>query len=401
MTITAPAGIVAGQKWDAMIWTAPILDSRTAHPWSNNTQNFRQYPAVTGGLGTLNVTKSINVPGASILPAGLNLAAWTPPLGWSSICISPTDGGNTFSLMRLVGGGYEVHDTTAELYKGGSVTVFAQPQASEQLANVVLAADFIGSPTTLVQGAVNKGRMPPCTLDEVVANTTAKSWEAQHGVYVPFRLQTQEAGYGLVSHRPLVLSYAEDSSTYSVYYNSYGVELDGNVPGVGYARADLPTRAQPMHTVGSFFTGLQPEAVLTLDIRFFVEIAPTPSNATLMSLASPSPSFDPVALELYTRALGEMLPGCMVGENSDGTWWDRISNALRKIAPVIQQAGPYGLAASQAANFGASIGDYVQTRRQEAKKDKKAKEEKAPPPAARKVMAAASSSAGYGKPKPK
>lgn len=399
--ITAPTIMGPSGTWECMVWTAPTLDSRTAHLWTTNPQVSRQYPTnATGGLGTVNISKSVTEPGTTLMPGG-GVVPWSQPFGWSTVCFSPTDDGNTFSLMRLVGGGFEVHNTTAELYKGGSVSVFSQPQASQQLANCAIYHDFVTSPTGVTQGAINKGRLPPASVADVISNTTAKSWNADYGAYVPFRLQTQEAGYGIVTSRPLILGYAEDSSSNAIHYNAYGTEWDHNVPATGFGRSDLPVRHQPMHTVGAFFSGLLPQATLTLDIRFFVEIAPTPSNQTLLSLARPSPPFDPVALEIYTRALGYLLPGCMVNENADGDWWKSVSGALKNLAPAASAFGPYGQIASLMMDAGSRIGDSIHTVRQtnKAKKKQKKDAQTSAQPKARPTVAPPSNSPNYnGKP---
>lgn len=374
VTITAPVGIAPGEKWDCHIFTAPILESTVAHPCLSNPSAVRQQQAVTGGLGTVNVVKAVQTPGYPALLPNRAIFPFVPPDHWGMTCYSPADDGNNYSMMRLVGGGFEVKNTTASYYKSGSVTVYSQPQTSVHHSDMVCAIDYT-SPTVQHTLSVNKARLPPSTLDQAILNTNSTTWEAEHGVYVPFRLQTSEANYALGTNRPLLMAFAEDSVTYANEYAGYMSEVAANV---NDSRGDLARsmqiiRHQPLHTVGAFFTGLMPEAVLTLDIRFFVEVAPTSANPSLLSLASPSPAFDPVALELYTRALGELLPGCMVAENASGEWWSRVSNALKFIAPLLSGLGPYGKLASVAVNSGAELGDIIKAQRQARKEREKNK----------------------------
>jgi len=391
--IVAPAGISATDKWEVMIHTWPMLDTEIIHQYDNNGQRFRQFKTSNiGGAGTVTITKSKTTPGRDLFPSGIAAGiAWSQPDLWSSIGVSPTDGGNSFSLMRLIGGGFEVHDTTPELYKGGSVTVFTQPQTTNAF-HVSMVNDQIAAPTVFVRGDVIVGREPPVNLNEVILNTTARTWEGKEGAYVPFRIQPTKADYTLADPRPLVLRYSENSADYSVFYNGIGVESDSSGDGIQFS--DTPNRRQDMHMVGAYFSGLAPEAVLTLDIRFFVEIAPTPSNATLLGLASPSPEYDPVALELYTRALGTMLPGCKVKDNASGDWWRVVSSALQTAAPIVSQLGPWGAAAGSAARVISNVGDMAQQARQKKKQQKELQET-----ARKKVMAPPSPSMNYAKKK--
>lgn len=350
VVIRPPAGIVAGQTWDAHIFSAPLLTTQVARSYSYNVNRLRQYDAAAGagsaigGLGTVNVASAINT-GATpfnLLPTGLSPAAgWTAPTGWSCVSFSPADGGNSFGQMRMVSGGFEVHNTTAELYKQGNCVVYSQPNTLALTEPAVFYA-YSTAPANVLPANVLTARLPPASLQEVLLNTNAKSWEAAYGCYVPFRIQPQEANYAQATSSPLILTSSDSSLDYANYYLAYGVQCESGANQI--STTQNPIRLQAMHTVGAYFSGLGPESVLTLDLRFFVEIAPTPSNPTLLSLASPSPPFDPLALELYTQALAELLPGCMVNENASGKWWQKVKSAIDTVIPVVSTMGPYGAA---------------------------------------------------------
>jgi hypothetical protein len=145
-------------------------------------------------------------------------------------------------------------------------------------------------------------------------------------------------------------------------------------PTTYYIRADTPVRVTNHNTVGAYFTGLGPETVLTLDIRFIVEIAPTPNNQTLISLASPSAAFDPIALEMYTKAVAELPPGVMVKFNGSGKWWEIVKNVLSKASPLVANMGPYGAIASKVIDSVPKIEQTVLGLRDAAKEIKEARQ---------------------------
>lgn len=348
LVVRAPAGLAPTDNWDVHIFTMPILDTETARSITYKPNFLGQDMTTAMALGTVTVNSGIS--GSVLLP---DTTTWVAPTGFSSVARSPTDFGNSFSMMRLVGGGFEVHNNTEELHKKGSVTVYSQPQSLQ-----------IGQGAVQIEGLPDNqqvpsnwfvGRCPPQSLSQCVSNTNSRTWEAKEGCYVPFRIQADRGEYSLASSIPLVFPTVDNSADYASLYGGFCTECDvivtTGLPETRYVRSDTPVRISNTNTVGAYFTGLGPETVLTLDIRFIVEIAPTPNNQTLISLASPSAAFDPIALELYTKALAELPPGIMVKYNANGKWWETVKTVLKQVQPVVSGLGPYGAIAAKAIDY--------------------------------------------------
>lgn len=371
VTIQPPEGLLATEKWDAHIFTAPLLTKHDAAPMAAGPGGMYNEDLMTCSLGTLNafVVKS----GLPTLPNAL--PSITTPFPGRQV-LSPCDEGNTFSLMRLIGGGFEVHNDTAELYKNGSVTVYSQPSTIESDFGCVYAKDGATQLSNL--GAFNKSRMPPSTIGEATANVNSTTWSAAEGCYVPFLLDVAKLDFSQSSAIPLVMVKVDNSDNYGAY-PAWGIKTENGVPPpfidgatVGQ-RAIEPVRLAHLETSGAYFTGLSPETILTLDVRFIVEVAPTAANTTLISLATPSSEYDPDALVLYSRACRELPAGVKVNMNAAGDWWRIVSGAIKFAAPVVAKLGPYGAGIAAAASGVSAIGDAAQEMRQQRKADKNAK----------------------------
>jgi hypothetical protein len=120
-------------------------------------------------------------------------------------------------------------------------------------------------------------------------------------------------------------------------------------------------KAAALSTVGAYFTGLSEETVLTLDVRFFVELRPTPSNPTLVSLSSPTANFDREALDLYYETRQHLPVGVPVSMNEAGDWGrmaaGRISQAARVVSPMLSMISP---AAGAVVATGGALAGQVQ-----------------------------------------
>jgi len=112
---------------------------------------------------------------------------------------------------------------------------------------------------------------------------------------------------------------------------------------------------------GAFFTGLSQQTTLTINYHVYVERFPDPSNADLIVLATPSPSFDPSCLELYSKTAINLPTGTMVKNNNAGQW-------LRNVADTLQEFGVPGMplvkgAISLFEGFGSAKGSKVKTQK--------------------------------------
>jgi hypothetical protein len=133
-------------------------------------------------------------------------------------------------------------------------------------------------------------------------------------------------------------------------------------PNFGYAPSNQPAPAagqdnycydSSFHTSGAFFTGLSPQTTLQVNVKMLIEVAPGPGSA-LVTVAKPSPVYDPLALELYSRAINEMPVAVPASMNPAGEWWSGVLSTIGDVAgPALSAIGlaPVGMGVSAAAKM--------------------------------------------------
>jgi hypothetical protein len=110
----------------------------------------------------------------------------------------------------------------------------------------------------------------------------------------------------------------------------------------------------PFDVNGSIFTGLSNETTLQVTVKYYVERIPTVSDPDLLVLSRPSPQYDPMAVEIYSRAMSELPVAVAVGENPLGEWFNDVLDTVSEFAPALGSVfGPMGAAAGSTLAAGA------------------------------------------------
>ncbi len=372
-SITKPAGITG--DWDLHIFTLPVLETNFARAYSSITPISAGLNRNLANLGTIGTLNAVAVPaGSSPFPSG-NGSGFVLPTGTTFFSFSPCDNGNSYSMGRLIGGGIEAHNDTAPLYRKGSVTTYSCPtNVQYNHCNLTFTDSSYAANTSTSPIGMYKSRLPPVSVAAATQTVTSRTWSAEDGFYMPFQIDIERAGFQLASGDPLVATLVDYSQDYLAPTCGWGIDCDQSINNfycpagtnttAGWypqttAKTVQPSRVAGLQTTGAIFAGLGPETVITLDYRFIMEIAPTPANQTLVSLASPSAKYDPIALEIYSRAVVELPPAVKVNSNAAGDWWRTVSSVLKTVAPIAANFGPYGAIASGALGGVASLGDSV------------------------------------------
>jgi len=182
---------------------------------------------------------------------------------------------------------------------------------------------------------------PPGTLAQAILLPSSQQWPAKDGCYLIAPMNTQNNVAKVLSP----LSYAAVE----------GETADGSLglvmccPGINQASAVtqvlVPSNmvhVSPFDLVGAYFTGLSQQTTLTVNACWYVEVFPTPWDSILAPLGSKSPGFDPLAIEIYGRALSSMPIGVPQGMNPMGEWFKSVLNAVRDVAvPVGRVVGNF------------------------------------------------------------
>lgn len=285
---------------------------------------------------------------------------------------------------RLVGMGIEVNDVTADIYKQGTCTVFRLPQPHEvpQSYNILAAPVAVNSGKSRLDnktserpksvGAINdylataivaqQWEKWPNNLENAMLLSGTRQWKAAEGAYVV----TPFCGQDNPPCSPTYVSYLmQTASTTGETFTVPGSGEPSNVDWLYlskqyYAEAIRPliaepTRIAPIHSTGIILTGLNVNSTFTLQVNMFVETFPDISQQSIITLAKPSAQYDPVALELFSRAMGSLPVGVPASMNGLGDWFagvvkemaPMISTALTPFSPVL---GGLASFAGQAAN---------------------------------------------------
>lgn len=326
-SITAPPSVVGAALWDVHIFNTPLTQSHTAKvvneeaAWSYLQMNG---PDAANSMGALHMYAT---------PAGGALCPAAPTNVNAVNTTLPAQGVEDVAAgcSRVIAMGYEVHNTTAEMYKQGSVTSYRMPQTHG------LNSEFFcnNAQTQFSKLVGNRYRHPPISVAQANLLKGTRTWEAKDGVYATCLQSTVQNPLKQLAPQQLVLSRDSDPGATGAPWIVEPLQVTLN--------ATTQYREQPLNltvfdTTGAIFTGLSASTTLTVKVRFYVERAPTWSDPQIAVLSSPSAGYDVTALELYAAAVNMLPPAVMVGENAKGDWWRAIVSVLKHVS------GPLGLA---------------------------------------------------------
>lgn len=327
LQIAVPSGgvIPANTNWDCHIALFPWLYSQsfdvttTRH---NDVAIYNSGAAASQSLGGLVAqATAVGSPASWPIPTG----------GLISICGSVTlDDAFTQGPGRLIGIGFEVTDTTAELYRQGTCTVWRQPQPPRSSSAITILDSVGAANDSLYALSGNFLRAPPTTIADAMLHAGSRQWAARDGAYVVGCFHSNEnPPYSVDYVSPIILPAASDDlggSTTDNNTNFYFPSANFNVSrAVGaftqYLVGTPPQHLNPMHQCGVILSGINYNASFNIAVNFYYESFPSISEKDILVLATPSCEFDPVALNLYSHAMSVMPVGVPVAENAAGDWF--------------------------------------------------------------------------------
>jgi hypothetical protein len=234
----------------------------------------------------------------------------------------------TSGAYRLLATGCEVVNTTAELYKGGSMTAFRSPSINTSAE--------ISIPEEETFTARSVGLLPPSTQDEAATYPTSVTWGAEDGSYQVATLNAKDNPYytpqpgcaALIS--PSSLTDLQDGTGWLGYFPVFFEATDP-------VRALCSSLANglPFDTCGTVYSGLNPNTTMQVTVRYYYERHPTIADPDLLTLSKPSAPYDPLVLEMVSRATRDAPVAVMVKENPLGEWFTDIVGAVANLAPKI------------------------------------------------------------------
>lgn len=178
---------------------------------------------------------------------------------------------------------------------------------------------------------------PPGTLAQALLLPDAQQWAARDGVYViaPMNNMNNPAR----TLRPLVVTTLEGEPS----DGNQGLAVISPAPVQASANTQVvipksQSHISPFDMVGAYFTGLSNTTTLQVNAVWYIEIFPTPWDSILAPLASKSPGFDPMAHEIYGRAMGQLPTAVPQGMNPMGEWFKNVLDVVRDVAVPVGRA---------------------------------------------------------------
>jgi len=319
--ITAPAALADGATWDAHVYSMPLAKSST---YTMCSEDGLWYAATdtanTAPLGLLNVCTAYS--GTPLIPTTAPIAGkqyrTLPDIGVTDLV-----SGNS----RVIGAGFEITNTTSDLYKQGTLTAYRMPQNpathSQAVASIVYSRGYMATGVRLQQ--------VPSGVSDANKMAGSRTWEAKEGAYATI--------YQSTVHNPLMASsnkfvfVGEPQQTSSS--DSTDMMISSSDHMAPFGDVCFPPDLQktiPYDTTGVFLTGLSAQTTISVKLKVYVERAPSFQDAILCPLASPSAGYDINALQLYAQLVNCLPCAVRVSENGLGDWWRGILKVVRDVA---------------------------------------------------------------------
>lgn len=281
------------------------VQSVTGHTWVNPGWN-----AIAIGAGLdWSTNLGVNQPGIQ-LPGTYASGAW-----------------------RLIATGLEVTNTTASLYKGGSVTCYRSPSPQGYGEYFVQASDE--DPTVPCSGPTCV--TPPFSQSDAALYPNSRTWGAEDGIYlIPTMNSTTNPYY---VPKPGMAGMITPSSFSNLNLGNGWLGWFPFVSGSGgnYPNSSLAT-CLPWDISGAIFAGLNTQSAMQVTVRYYIERNPTIADPNLLVLARTPCPYDPVVQEIYTRCMEELPVGVKVGMNPLGEWFTEVLEGIGEWAPKIGSA---------------------------------------------------------------
>jgi hypothetical protein len=251
--------------------------------------------------------------------------------------------------------GFEVINTTAIINKQGLVTSYRVPNQNRLTSTQVIAGDWIISAAPPPRGVYDLlwpmlsmfSGGPPGTIAEAVSYAGTTQWQASEGSYTvcAFDTAANTLAAGGLNYRSFVNNDVFQLAASAAPTNPTGVgTATSTYTFIGNVITSAPSfwsQPIPFDISGVMYTGLSPSTTLTVNVRYYVEIAPhryDPNFGQLVFSATESAAFDRQALDTYNTIVRSMPAAVPHSMNPGGEWWDKIAAAIKSVLPVAVNA---------------------------------------------------------------
>lgn len=229
------------------------------------------------------------------------------------------------SAGRVVGMGFEVHNTTAAIERQGTVTCAVMPNIpAKDMSACIDDTATVGLWSNEVT-PIGRIQLPPSSLNDAVLLPGSTQWEAAEGVYAISKLVGDNT--------------AQRASDRIFVTTSGGAAIrmtrltTGSNPGCANEVFSYNNWSRNY----ALFTGLSAGTTLTVTFKCYYEYFPQPEGTgrDLAPLACPSPPIDYKALKLYSTLCPRLPHAVQVSENPAGEYYRKVLDLIRRVLPTV------------------------------------------------------------------
>lgn len=338
-SVACPSGVTSG-TWDANIVQFPI-----PHAFQ-----LAATTAAQSGGDLLNIVDLVTSGGVTVGGVSAFTCATGSPTDLTATIVDGACPAQYFEgTCRVIAAGFEVVNTTSDLYAQGQILAYRTPQGNPHASQATYNI-YDGSQSKYVGAAsYHEWSSWPTTLANAMLLGGTRQWHAKEGVYsVATFSGAEHPAFGTIPLSPMVWPSdpEESGDTNTTIWVPPSFEVDQVA-----TYANKFNHVDSFHMNGAYFTGLSLQTTLNVTVNWYIERFPDPYETDLVVLAKPSPPYDPRAMELYTNCLMDMPPGVPVAENGLGDWIASAFSGVTKFAaPLLNFIPGVGPIASAAAS---------------------------------------------------
>jgi len=242
----------------------------------------------------------------------------------------------TAGVGRLIATAMEYYDTTAPVFRQGSLRCYKQPSNSFEAKSVI---GYQTSSGAAITGTGTSSsimlRRAPETPGEANLLPGTMSWKAEDGFYmVNTPIEADIPAKTVDDTQPVI--FANDFSAGGRDLTAPADVITGGVAQVPLSTANpRPITAtsvwnmQPWNTIGCIFTGLSFQHTGLLRVRYIYERFPSPDESDISLAAKPCAEYSPDFFRFITEALRHMPVATEVRNNTGWGWlWSALSAAF-------------------------------------------------------------------------
>jgi len=341
-TIVRPASVASTAKWDSHIAFMPFLTSTssgsTFTPIMTDTTNLCKdlFNGTASQPWTNILDCNMNMVTACSVPSGKPTFSHVLKADYDNATYQTIDteslvSNANSSLQRVIAGAVKIQNVTEELHKSGAVCVYEKDAHKMTADQSRIFTDNGTSATYTKEIMCDRMQLPPATVGDCYLHGGI-TWEAKEGSIINCKIDAADNHATRFRSGNLILEGnsvpTEWNGTFSNARQGWGAAqpaLNGDS-----SHCYLPILNIPGMQSGAYFTGLSPETVLNVTVRFYVEVFPFAEN-DLVTATGPSPSYDAQAIQCLSELHADMLPGHPDHMNGAGDFFRKVWRGVRKV----------------------------------------------------------------------